>query len=368
MSTDRFLWGAATSAYQVEGGHFRADWVGAGDACAHDRLFPADLDLMAGLGGLNAYRFSVEWSSIEGVRGEFDADALAHYGEMVRACNARAISPIVTLWHFSLPKWFTERGGWLHPDAIPDFLRFAEHVAAALPRPEAWISLNEPNVYVLAGYVAGLWPPREKRPDLALRVASRLRAAHRAVLPVLRATGAPVGIAHHYAAFASASALSLAPVADLVFNRHFLREPADFLGLNYYTRFHFAGLQMLPWRGPTQMGWEIYPEGLEEALRLFGSRRLPIIVTENGIATEDDDLRTSYIAAHIAAMRRSGADVRGYFYWSLLDNFEWSEGFRPKFGLIGVDFATQARAVRPSAHAYAQMALNASNGARQAGQ
>jgi beta-glucosidase len=342
--------------------------VGAGQACAHDRLYPADLDLMAGLGGLNAYRFSVEWSSIEPARGQYDSDTLARYADMVRACEARAIAPIVTLWHFTLPRWFAERGGWLHAEAVPDFVRFAEHVAAALPAPRAWISLNEPNVFVLAGYVAGVWPPGLKRADLALRVMGRLRAAHRAVLPVLRATGAPVGIAHHYGSMVSDSALSLAPLADLVFNRSFLREPADFLGLNYYTRFHFAGLQLLPAAGPTQMGWEIYPEGLEEALRLLGSRRLPIIVTENGIATEDDDLRTSFIAAHIAAIRRSDADIRGYFYWSLLDNFEWAEGFRPRFGLIGVDFATQARTVRPSARAYAQMALNASNGERQARQ
>jgi beta-glucosidase len=360
-----FLWGAATSAYQVEGGHHRADWEGAGDACAHARLYPADLDALAGLGGLNAYRFSVEWSSIEPRRGHFDRDWLEHYAELVRACRRRAIFPVVTLWHFTLPRWFSERGGWLHPDALADFRRFAEHVAAALPAPAAWISINEPNVYAMMGYVAGLWPPRRRRPALALRVAARLRAAHRAVLPVLRATGAPVGIAHHYAAFESASPLSLAPVADALFNRAFLNEPADFLGLNYYTRFRFAGLRMLPGDGPTQTGWEIYPEGLAEAIRVFGRRGLPVIVTENGIATEDDALRASFIRQHVAALLRAGGDVRGYFYWSLLDNFEWAEGFRPRFGLIGVDYATQERSIRPSARVYAQIALNASKGARQ---
>jgi beta-glucosidase len=359
-----FLWGAATSAYQVEGGHTRADWVGAGDACAHDRLYPADLDALAGL-GLNAYRFSVEWSSIEPQRGQFDSDWLDHYAAMVRACRARAISPVVTLWHFTLPRWFAARGGWLHPEAVPDFVRFAAHVAAALPAPEAWISLNEPNVYALLGYVAGLWPPHQKRPDVALRILSRLKAAHRAVLPALRATGAPVGIAHHYAAMASASPLSLAPVADTLFNHAFLREPADFLGLNYYTRFHWAGFQMLKPEGPTQMGWEIYPEGLEEAIRVYSHRKLPIMITENGIATEDDTLRASFIAQHIAALQRAKADVRGYFYWSLLDNFEWAEGFRPRFGLIGVNHATQERGVRASAHAYAQIVLKASKGERQ---
>lgn len=362
MFTD-FLWGAATSAYQVEGGHTHADWVGAGAACAHEARFPEDLDALAGL-GLNAYRFSVEWSSIEPRRGQFDSDALDHYRDMVRACQARAISPVVTLWHFTLPRWFAERGGWLNPEAISDFRRFAEHVAAALPTPVAWISLNEPNVYALMGYVAGLWPPHRSRPDVALRILSRLRAAHRAALPVLRATGAPVGIAHHYAVLASASALSLAPAADALFNRAFLHEPADFLGLNYYTRFHFAGFQMLKPDGPTQMGWEIYPEGLQEAIQAFSVRRLPIVVTENGVATEDDALRASFIQQHIKVLQRTDADVRGYFYWSLLDNFEWTEGFRPRFGLIGVDHATQARSIRPSARAYAQIALNASNGER----
>jgi beta-glucosidase len=371
-----FLWGVATSAHQVEGGNHLNDWAywetrgrvpAAGAAADHWHRWPDDLEAFRAL-GLNAYRFSVEWSRIEPTPGRFDEDALDHYRAMAAGCVARGLTPLVTLHHFTLPAWLAARGGFLASDAVARFTAYVERVAAALPDVLLWVTINEPGVYAVMGYLRGVWPPFERHPVRMATVTSRLIEAHRAAYAVLkrRRPDVRVGLAHNMlyilpdtSAWVNRAAAAL---THRLFNLNVVNRIGhwqDFIGLNYYSPAwvgwrHPADPHLTrPGRPVTDMGWAFAPEGLGYLLDTVWRRyRRPIVVTENGIATEDDALRRTYLAAHLEALgqaRRRGADVRGYFYWSGLDNYEWVEGFRPRFGLYYVDYRTQERRLKPGA-------------------
>jgi beta-glucosidase len=376
-----FLWGAATSAHQVEGWNTASDWWAAeqagevpaasGPACDHRRRFPADLDLLAAV-GLNAYRFSVEWARLQPEPGTWRDDELAVYARMVDACLARGIRPLVTLHHFTLPAWVAGRGGWLWSGVVPAFAAYARRVVAALgDRVDLFATLNEPVVLALNAYLGGLWPPRRRSPLRALTAARRQAAAHREAYAAIHAErpAAQVGVAYHVVAFRPLEVRrpadrALAALVAWAFNDWWLdavRPRLDWVGVNYYTT-HYCSAGGRPgrWlpsvlrcreRPQTEMGWEVHPAGLRLALRRVARLGLPIYITENGIATTDDRQRCRFLRAHLLAAARAireGADLRGYFYWSLLDNFEWAEGYSMHFGLIGVDRQSLARRPRPS--------------------
>ena len=394
---DGFLWGAATAAHQVEGGNRASDWweyeqAGrmphvSGDACRHYELFERDFDLARELGH-GAHRFSVEWSRVEPERGRFDAGALEHYRAVVLALRARELEPLVTLQHFTLPAWFQRGGGWRRADAAACFARYVERVAAVLGEHVSWwLTINEPTVYALHAYVLGEWPPLER--SAWWRAASCLAGmarGHAAAYRALKAArpAARVGFAHSAPWIVPCDPRRLrdrlaAGVRDRVLNRDFFRRIGgarrlDFLGINYYTRTlargsgfgagalfgrackdprHAHGL------GPLgQTGWEVYPEGLRAVLGRFAALGVPLVVTENGIATEDEELRRRFLREHmaqLAAALHDGAPVRGYFWWSLFDNFEWALGTGPRFGLCANDFATQQRTPRPAAEDLARV-------------
>ncbi len=410
--TENFLWGVATSAYQIEGA-LENDWTewerlgrlkerGAccGAASGHRERWRQDLTLLTTIGA-NAYRYSVEWSRLEPRPGEFDPAALDLESERAGFLRAQGIEPVVTLLHYTHPTWFWRAGGWENRDSVGWFRRLAEKVGAALPDVRLWITVNEPITFILGGYMGGLIPPGQKSFAAAAKALEHLlRAQTEAALALAeRPSGGRCGIAHNMLDFApdrSDSALDrrLAYAGEELYNLALiealstgrmrwsfpgegraefaipdLRKATGYLGVNYYSRVHlrFRGLpgavgeffyRDRAGRGLTDTGWEIHPQGFDRVLRSAARAGLPILVTENGIATNDDGRRRSFLHEHCLVLSRhlaGGTPIEGYFYWSLLDNFEWLEGFRPRFGLFEVDYATLARRRRPSADLFAAL-------------
>ncbi len=413
----RFLWGTGTSAHQVEGGNDQNDWWDweklpgkirdgsrSGAACLAWDRYEEDLDLLRSF-GLNAYRFSIEWSRIEPEPGRYDEGALDHYRRVLLACRARGITPMVTLHHFTNPRWFAALGGWETNRNIAHFARFARLAGERYgDLVDLWITINEPEVLALHGYDEGGWPPGVKDRSRALLVIANLLEAHALASAAIRETdrtdadgdgiAALVGVAKHWVLLeplrwwnplehlstaiqhgvfnvAIGRALRGDPIdfnipgARRVRRRvDALRGSSDFIGVNYYTRWmvDLFGKEprcARPGAAVSDLGWEFYPKGLERALVSCASFGLPLYVTENGIADGADRLRPAFIRKSLAALDRArarGVDVRGYFHWSLLDNFEWNDGYYGKFGLCAVNFggADRPRVPRPSAGTYAQ--------------
>lgn len=397
-----FYWGAATASHQVEGGQhndwsewekknaerlahdseaafrwnpnwekFRAEATDpanyiSGTACDHWNRYAEDFDIMQSL-GMNAYRFSVEWSRIEPAPGEFDELALRHYQEMLTALRTRGIEPFVTLWHFTLPLWLAQKGGVLSPDFPELFARYAERIVRAIGTDvRYWVTFNEPDVYSGATYLKAQWLEESRSIFKYLRARNQFVRAHRLAYLVMKAVtpNSMIGIAKHNIWFEAAGGTLvnryLKLLADRSWNHWFLRKIADtqdFIGLNHYNHHRIDGwFNRNENQVQTDFGWEYYPESLYHALVELKSYGKPIYITENGIADTSDELRQQFIPAAIAAMERAvidGAPVRGYFYWSLLDNFEWDKGYWLRFGLVHVDRATQKRTVRESARQYA---------------
>ena len=394
-----FLWGAATASHQVEGDNRWNDWWAfeqagrlphrSGEACRHYELFEADFDL-ARSWGHNAHRFSIEWSRIEPAEGEWNAGAVEHYRRVIAALRERGMEPIVTLHHFTNPQWFAVRGGWARRDSVERFRRYAEFTAARLSRHvRYWVTINEPTVYAKRGFVGGQWPPFRHGSWLtAAMVVRNMIRAHDSAYAALheRRPDAMVGIAHSAPFIAACDPRSAADrictaIRDYIFNDSLFElfgagRRLDFLGINYYAR------QVVRWRtrGASSilgaecredhhdeprrfnaLGWEIYPAGLRSVLEKFSRFGVPLIVTENGIAADDDITRRDFLLEHLTVLSDcvdSGIDVRGYMHWSLMDNFEWAEGTTARFGLAAVDYATQARTPRAVALAYAAVCLS----------
>jgi len=395
---DDFMWGAATSAHQVEGGNRWNDWWAAeqagrlphasGEACRHFELFERDFDLARDLCH-NAHRFSIEWSRIEPEEGVWDEAALDHYREVVRALRRRGMEPLVTLHHFTNPLWLAQKGGWLNAETPERFARFVDKVAAALKdEVRWWVSVNEPTVYAKNAMVSGLWPPfRRGGWGAAFRTVRTMTRAHAQAYAVLHRhrDDAMVGMAHSAPYIeprhpATAMDRMAARVRDGMLNRlplYLLTRTEggtfDFIGLNYYCRtlvyWSMRGRGLLfgsDWlandqgepRRYSDLGWEIHPPGFKEQLRAFARYDKQIVVTENGIATEDETLREDYLRSHLAMLAEAvaeGVPVSGYFYWSLFDNVEWAEGTGPRFGLARTDYTTQTRTPRPAAAFYAKV-------------
>ncbi|HEY7711800.1 MAG TPA: glycoside hydrolase family 1 protein [Candidatus Entotheonella sp.] len=399
-----FMWGAATSSHQVEGGNDGNDWWAAeqagqvpypsGAACRHYYLYEQDFDL-AQSWGHNAHRFSIEWSRIEPSEGVWDAAATAHYRDVIRALRQRGLEPVVTLHHFTNPHWFARRGGWLRRDSAALFARYADYVLTQVGRDVTyWLTLNEPTVYLMQGYVNGEWPPFVHASwHRAMWVCHRLARAHVAAYRIMhqKRPDIQVGFAHSAPWVEPCNPARwrdrlAAAWRDRVLNDAFFQllgaplrstrrgqRSLDFLGLNYYTRTVVRstgiGLSAVLGRachephhvdqGPlSDIAWEVYPAGLSRVLDKYTALGLPLLITENGIATQDEDLRSTFLHRHLVRLGEAlerGVPVTGYLYWSLIDNFEWAEGSRARFGLAAVDYQTQQRSPRPCADLLAQV-------------
>ena len=430
-----FLWGSATSAYQVEGSPL-ADGAGpsiwqrftrtpglvrdgdTGDvACDQYRRYADDAALMRAL-GMNAYRFSMSWGRVlpEG-RGKVNAKGLGYYDRLVDTLLAHGIAPSVTLFHWDLPAALDDRGGWLNPDIAGWFADYASAVFRKLDdRVTIWATLNEPWVVSDGGYLHGVLAPGHRNVFEAPIAAHNLLRAHAAGVQAYRAVGKHrigivVNLEPKYPASGSAEDHAATARAHAYMNRQYLdpvflgrypkaleeifgeawprwsaddvapiRQPIDFVGINYYTRsvtrFDPSSwpLRASPVRQTraryTETTWEVFPQGLTDTLEWVSKRygNPPIYITENGAAFFDppvvegdrlsDPLRVDYYRKHLKAVHAAlaaGVDVRGYFAWSLLDNFEWSHGFSKRFGIVHVDFGTQKRTPKESAHFYARV-------------
>jgi beta-glucosidase len=344
--------------------------------------------------GLTALRLSVEWSRVEPRPGVFDDSALQRYGQMLRGLHERGIEPMVTLHHFSTPRWLAEQGGWEAPETIPLFTRFVRRTVGELGKYcDMWCTINEPNVYAVLGYLDGVFPPGKSDMGAALRVIRNMLAGHAAAYREIHALqpDARVGLAHHMRVFDPSAHSPLhryaARTTDRVFNQAILtalsrgrwtlplgfglawklRRTLDWIGLNYYTRdvIAFDRTQPLFSRRQHADGAELldggygefYPQGMFRCIKRLTKLGLPIYVTENGIPDSDDDQRPRYLLAHLHQVWRAIQlcyPVMGYYHWTLTDNFEWADGWSLRFGLIELDPETQARTPRRSADLYAE--------------
>jgi beta-glucosidase len=366
-----FLWGTATAAYQVEGG-IKNDWSSAGidakEAVGHYDRYAQDMDEARKI-GTNAYRFSLEWARIEPQRGKFDQVVLKHYQNMVHTAQKKGLKPVVTLWHFTHPQWFSERGGWLHPQAESDFIRYVERVVFALgANVDLWVVLNEPTIYTLMAYGKGLWPPFHKDPVQGWRILHCLLRVQRSAYQAIHKydVQAQVGIAHHWLTLKPAqwwnplNHLQTQLVTWLLNDyplRFWARLPSyDWVGLNYYAQYVLSlkGALLGPDHQPASFV-NRDSHGLSKALFALHHSvgGLPIYVTENGTAVPQAHQTGDFLQSQIEDLREvlaQGIPLKGYFYWSLMDNFEWTEGFSPQFGLL-----TTQRQWKPSAKVYQRL-------------
>jgi beta-glucosidase len=385
---DNFLWGAATAGHQVEGGNVNADlwpveWTQgshfvepSGDACDHYHRYAQDIALLAEL-GLNAYRFSLEWARIEPEPGYFSLAALDHYKRMVEACLGVGVTPVVTYNHFTLPRWMAGRGGWFGDGAADRFAGVC--------------TLNEPNVmsmFISTGVIpmgtsnrgpldadapsatAGIggFDPAHYRIGLIGADVETMADAHRLAVKAIKSEAGGLKVGWTLALVD----MQAAPGGEerwsevrRVAQSDWLAVSADddFVGVQTYTRDLIGpdGIVPPPEGTPTtQTGWEVYPEALGHTVRLAAEEAgVPVLVTENGMATDDDDARIAYrrgALEGLAGCIADGIDVRGYLHWTFLDNFEWTAGFAKTFGLVAFDHETFARTVKPSARWLGQVA------------
>lgn len=371
---DGFIWSSATAAHQIEGGNWNNDWWAwehtpgsaakepSGDACDSYHRFAEDHAIVEEL-GLGAYRFSLEWSRIEPEEGLFSTAALDHYARVCDDLLGRGIDPVVTFHHFTTPRWVAREGGWESEATIARFARFCERTLRHLgDRPRMACTINEPNMVATVGWLAGQFPPGKSDPAARRAVNDIFCRAHRRAYEAIKGVRAdlPTGLTlamqspHPVDGGEERAARIMRNLEDV-----YLDAVAgdDFLGVQTYSRMRIGpGGQLGPEEGmrTTLMGYEFYPEALEETIRRAWAYTdgVPIVVTENGIGTDDDAERIEYVERALAGVLRcldDGIDVRGYTYWSLLDNFEWAHGYGPTFGLVAVDRTTFTRMPKPSA-------------------
>jgi beta-glucosidase len=417
-----FVWGVATSAHQVEGNSGNNQWTAweqAGRIKSRDRVALAcdwwrnaelDFDIAQSL-GVNALRLSLEWSRLESLEGRWDDEACARYRQMLQALIARGIRPFITLHHFTNPLWLETKGGFASADSVASFERFTRRAVTALgDLCSDWITFNEPNVYTSLGYFLGEFPPGKKGRVLeAARVTRNMSRAHAAAYRAIHELQphANVGWAQHYMVFKPRRPESLLDrwVCAFIhrrFNDNFcegirdgkapfplnfagMRLPevqgtCDYVGINYYSRLRvgfswrsprtfFIQISVPPHKPQGDCGVELpygeaYPQGLQQAAEHFSSLNKPIYILENGVPDRSDRIRPWLLQSVVDQMRSllaNQVDLRGYFHWTLTDNFEWNEGWHLRFGLVELNTKTQERRIRPSARLYSQIIIRNSS-------
>lgn len=414
---EEFYWGASTSAHQVEGGNHNSfsmweiknagrlareaegkfkdivpDWNAikaeaqapanyvSGDAVDHYHRYEEDIQIMKSL-GLTAYRFSLEWSRLEPEKDKFDSRELEHYREVIRSLHAAGIEPFVTLWHRTSPLWVAGQGEWENPETVKDYLKYVDYVTSNLGSDvKYWMTFNEPILHILSGYIEGNLPPEIKSYKRGQVTLANMTRAHQQAYDLIRQKDSQDQVGSTLAVVLAEGYPNtlinylVAKYIERRANHDFLNDTiskTDFIGLQYYSPgyfavkfggkylFHIEQVNKAKSSDITDMGWDIYPAGIYETIKKIYSRyRKPILITENGIPDREDKKRAEFIKNHLYWVHQAiaeGIPVGGYFYWSLLDDFEWDKGFWPKFGLIGVDRKTQKRTIRGSARYYGEM-------------
>ncbi len=401
-----FFWGASTAAHQVEGGmhnqwsewelvnskqlaqtaHQRLSWLPewaavkpkaeipenyvSGKGVDHYRRYEEDFDILKSL-NMNAFRFGIEWSRIEPEQGVWDEKEIMHYKKYIAALRSRNIEPFLNIWHWTMPIWFTELGGFTKKSNLKYFESFVKKVAEEFTEDITYvITLNEPNVYASFSYGTGEWPPQEKSWLKMAGVYVNLVRAHKRSYKILKShkKSLQIGVAAQLANIQAKRPHSYVDSISTKWMRYFwnwwflnrIRNQQDFVGFNYYFTDYYTKLARRenPKVPVSDLGWYMEPEGLYPLLvRLWYRFKKPIFVTENGLADAGDEYRRWWIEETIVAMERAiseGVDLKGYLHWSLLDNFEWKYGWWPKFGLVEVDREhNMKRTPRPSARWFA---------------
>lgn len=402
-----FLWGASTSGHQVEGGNHnqwteweaahaqelaetaekRLDWLPnwedikkqaqnpdnyiSGKGVDHYNLYKEDFALLKKL-NLNAFRFCVEWSRIEPEEGRWDQDAINYYRNYILELKKRGIEPVINIWHYTTPVWFAQKGGFLKRRNIAYFERFVEYITEPLLCQCKWVlTINEPNVYASLSYFTGIWPPQHKNVFHFFKVYRNTAHAHRRAYKLIKkhSPELQVGIAAQLGNIQAKHPHNELDEITTWWMRYYwnwwflrrIRKEQDFVGINYYYTDYYTGLghRQNPKVPLSDVGTYMEPEGLYPLLlRTWAHYKRPIIVTENGVADARDEYRRWWIEESIVAMERAlseGVQIRGYFHWSLLDNFEWAFGWWPKYGLVAVDREKgMKRTIRPSAKWFAE--------------
>jgi len=404
---ENFLWGSATASHQIEGDCKNNDWShevfnrykdqlpwmrqalekipDVGTSCDSFNRYKEDFDLIEKMNN-NSHRLSIEWARIEPKEDEFDDQAIKHYRNVLEDLKRRNIKVMLSLHHFTSPAWFILKKGWEKSSNNKYFLRYVKYVVENLgDLVDFWLTINEPDAYVFCGYFHGWWPPMQKNKLKGLIVFRNLAKAHKRAYVLIhqicndKFNNKPeVGFANSLQAYSSYIKHRLSNQLKQYFyykvsNHGFYllsgKRYHDFLGVNYYFQvrlnrkysklFSIQEDPSVEGRRMTDMNWLVHPHGIYEVLVDLSTYKKPIYVTENGIATEDDSFRKQFIHEHLEEIYyaiKAGVDVRGYFYWSLLDNYEWAEGYRPKFGLVAVDFDTKQRQMKESGEYYANIA------------
>lgn len=395
-----FLWGATTSAHQVEGNNHNqwtrwehenarklavnakrtygdlsawnnvksqaenpANYI-SGVASNHYEKYETDFDIAKKL-GLNAFRFSIEWSRLEPSQGKWSSAEFAHYKRYIKSMKARGLEPVMTLFHFTLPEWFTDMGGFEKRSNVKYFTRFCEKALKELGGQVRYIiTVNEPEVYAGESYYLGNWPPQMKSALKFRSVLRNLAYAHNEVAKIAHGMGRRFKIsvatnsANTYAGDDAWLSEKSASVINWALDDYLLKKVAkncDFLGVNYYFSNRVYGYRIHnPDEKLSDLGWDMRPDEIENALmRLWEKYHLPMLICENGLADANDEFRQWWISQTVLAMNRlldAHVNVIGYLHWSLLDNFEWDKGFWPRFGLVAVDYENDCRrSVRKSA-------------------
>ena len=389
--------GCATAATQIEGGDKNNSWYewsaqgkAKGKATTlrannHWQLYEDDIKLMARM-GMEYYRFGVEWSRIEPSRGVFDKNAIAHYRKELELLLRYHIRPLLTLHHFSNPLWFEKMGAFTSSESAKIFTEYAVYVVEHLKDLcQEYVTINEPNVYVANSYILDIWPPAKKSISKGIQVLKNMVLSHVSVYKEIHriCKNAKVGFANHLRVFVPFSSKNpfetlLAKLMSYFFQDAITKSMAtgklqfpigvsaplgegkyyDFIGINYYTRnavkcFTNAAL---PNCQTNDLGWDIYPEGLTQLVKSqYEQYKAPVWITENGTCDKEDSFRAAYIYSHIKQIADNNLPVERYYYWTLMDNFEWLEGESAPFGLVACDFETQKRTVRNSGEFYSEM-------------
>ncbi len=373
-----FLWGSSVSSYQVEGNVNNCDWsekFPARTACNYYLNYEHYFDLAKEL-NQNVHRFSLSWSRIQPAEGKFDRKAILHYRKMLLALKKRGIKPMVTIWHWTLPLWMSEKGGWENskfPEYFEQYTRFVVEELDDLV--DFWLTTNEPMIYTSLTYVLGKFPPQKNNllavPKVFYNFVKTHKKAYNAIHDINE--NAKVGVAQNLSfmdAYNKNSILNKAAASAFNFfkNRLFLeltKNYQDFLGINYYfhdrvkiaSKFPFLKIENEN-KKVSDLGWEIYPKGIYYILKDLQKYNLPIYITENGLADKEDKNRAEFIKEHLKYIHKAideDINVKGYLHWSLIDNFEWVEGFGPRFGLVEMNYENMSTKIRKSAREYAKV-------------
>ena len=397
---NRFLWGVSTSAHQVEGNNHNqwTEWEKdnaksisaqssyqfgdldswpsiekaatnannyiSGKTADHYNRYSEDFSIAAKQLHMNAFRFSIEWSRVEPKEGVWDAKEIEHYKQYIQTMIDEGLEPIMTLFHFTLPVWFAEKGGFEKRGNVKDFMRFVEKIMTEVGKDVRYVlTINEMEVYTAMSYKTGLWPPNVRSTMRGFRVLNNLIYAHKKASKLIHRlnrrhkVSCAVNVSNVFAGDDALLSRTAARIIGFGRNGYVLRRIrrySDFIGVNYYFsdrvygyRIHNADNHI------SDLGWNMKPSHLEYALEYVAhTTKLPILITENGVADEKDQYRSWWLNETIKAMKKSmknGVTLIGYLHWSLLDNFEWREGAWPRFGLVEVNYKTYERSIRPSA-------------------